>query len=123
MFQRYPKGFYEHQVSPGLDGDRICRSFITHSDDDGLTWSKPKDITASVKRPRVVTSIASGPGIGIQLARGQMPDAFSFRSTRGRLQREKSMPFTAMTAAKPGNMAKLPPANPKAPRTKSRWLS
>src|SRR5581483_11390911 len=71
MFQRYPKDFYEHEVIPGLEGDPICRSFITRSDDDGLTWTKPVDITASVKRPRVVTSIASGPGIGIQLARGQ----------------------------------------------------
>ncbi|MDB6022887.1 MAG: nedA 1 [Pedosphaera sp.] len=70
MFQRYPKGAYEYQVIPGLDGDLICRSFITRSDDDGLTWAKPVDITASVKRPQVVTSIASGPGIGIQLARG-----------------------------------------------------
>jgi sialidase-1 len=71
MFQRYPKGVYEYQVIPGIDGDPICRSFVTDSDDDGATWAKPVDITASVKRPTVVTSIASGPGIGIQLARGQ----------------------------------------------------
>lgn len=70
MFQRYPAGLYENQVQPGIDGERICRSFVTHSDDDGATWAKPVDITASVKRPAVVTSIASGPGIGIQLTRG-----------------------------------------------------
>ncbi len=70
MFQRYPKGFYEKEVVPGITGNPICRSFITHSDDDGSTWAKPTDITASVKRPRVATSIASGPGIGIQLTHG-----------------------------------------------------
>lgn len=71
MFQHYPAGLYEYQVVPGIDGERICRSFVTHSDDDGATWAKPVDITASVKRPTMVTSIASGPGIGIQLTRGQ----------------------------------------------------
>ncbi|HWF19718.1 MAG TPA: sialidase family protein [Verrucomicrobiae bacterium] len=70
IFQRYPKGIYENDVVPGLDGERICRAFVTYSDDDGLTWAKPTDITASVKRP-TATSIASGPGIGIQLARGK----------------------------------------------------
>jgi len=70
MFQRYANGFDEHKAEPGLEGPHICRTLITSSDDDGVTWSKPKDITAQVKRPTVVTSTASGPGIGIQLMRG-----------------------------------------------------
>src|SRR3954471_4057110 len=65
MFQHYAKGFDEHKADPGLDGPRICRTFITHSDDDGAEWSKPIDITAQVKRPTEVTSTATGPGIGI----------------------------------------------------------
>ena len=71
MYQRYAKGFDEHKAAPGLDGPRICRTFLQHSDDDGLTWSRPREITAQVKRPTVVTSTAAGPGIGIQLARGR----------------------------------------------------
>jgi sialidase-1 len=71
MYQRYAKGFDEHRAEPGLDGPHICRTFLQHSDDDGLTWSPPAEITAQVKRPTEVTSTATGPGIGIQLARGQ----------------------------------------------------
>jgi sialidase-1 len=70
MYQRYPQGIHEREVTPGHEGDTICRSFVMHSDDDGVTWSKPVDITASVKRPTGATSIASGPGIGIQLRHG-----------------------------------------------------
>jgi sialidase-1 len=71
MFQHYAKGFDEHKAEPGLDGSHICRTFITHSDDDGLKWSSPTDITAQVKRPTEVTSTATGPGVGIQLSRGK----------------------------------------------------
>lgn len=71
MYQRYAKGFDEHKAEPGLDGERICRTFTQYSDDDGATWSKPVEVTAQVKRPREITSTAAGPGIGIQLARGK----------------------------------------------------
>ena len=70
MYQRYAKGFDEHKAEPGLDGPRICRTWLQQSDDEGATWSKPREVTASVKRPTIVTSTATGPGIGIQLARG-----------------------------------------------------
>ena len=71
MYQRYATGFDEHKAAPGLDGPRICRTLIQHSGDDGMTWSKPEEITAQVKRPTEVTSTATGPGIGIQLVRGK----------------------------------------------------
>lgn len=70
MYQRYAKGFDEHKAEPGLDGPRICRTWLQHSDDDGATWSTPREVTASVKRPTIVTSTATGPGIGLQLRRG-----------------------------------------------------
>ena len=48
----------------------FCRNnnevFVTSSDDDGLTWSKPKEMTASVKKPDWGW-YATGPGCGIQL--------------------------------------------------------
>ena len=70
MYQRYPAGFHEREVVPGYEGDRVCRSYVVHSADDGRTWSAPRETTRAVKRPERVTSIASGPGVGIQLPRG-----------------------------------------------------
>lgn len=45
------------------------RVFVARSRDDGLTWSKPEDITASAKNPDW-DWYATGPGNGIQLERG-----------------------------------------------------
>lgn len=45
------------------------RVFITHSVDDGLTWTQPKEITSSVKKSDWGW-YATGPVNGIQLARG-----------------------------------------------------
>jgi sialidase-1 len=46
------------------------RVFVVSSDDNGLTWSKPREITGEVKRPEW-TWYATGPGIGIQLTAGE----------------------------------------------------
>ncbi len=70
MFQMYPKGIGEYTVQTGFDPLTTNQSFLSHSDDDGKTWSQPKDLTRIVKRPEVKT-IASGPGIGIELTRGK----------------------------------------------------
>jgi sialidase-1 len=45
--------------------------WATYSDDDGLTWSTPIEITAMVKRPQW-TGYATGPCHGIQLANGRL---------------------------------------------------
>jgi sialidase-1 len=45
------------------------RVFVMHSADDGLTWTKPQEITAAVKRPEWGW-YATGPVNGIQLTRG-----------------------------------------------------
>ncbi|MCD6332065.1 MAG: exo-alpha-sialidase [Bacteroidales bacterium] len=70
MYQRYPRSHDERSVGPGYESDTICRTYLIHSDDDGVHWSSPKDITRQVKRPTWVTSTASGPGNGIQLKHG-----------------------------------------------------
>ena len=46
------------------------RVWMLHSDDDGQTWSKPDDITSSVKLPDW-TWYATGPGVGVQLKHGE----------------------------------------------------
>lgn len=61
------------------DGDEtmICLGkaprtvWITHSVDDGQSWSEPRDITASVKDPQW-TWYATGPCHGIQLQSGRL---------------------------------------------------
>jgi len=71
MFQVYKNGYDERRSMPGYrKKDPVCRTKIMFSDDEGQSWSPPQDITKSVKRKEVVTSTASGPGIGIQLERG-----------------------------------------------------
>jgi len=43
--------------------------FVSHSTDEGQTWSTPRDITATTKRP-TWRWYATGPGVGIQLEQG-----------------------------------------------------
>jgi sialidase-1 len=45
-------------------------AWLSHSDDDGQTWSPPHDITRDVKDPEWGW-YATGPGIGIQLRHGE----------------------------------------------------
>jgi sialidase-1 len=70
MYQAYPAGTREGTVKPGVSGPDTCLCFVTTSDDDGRTWATPRDVTPQVKRPTVATSIASGPGVGIELRGG-----------------------------------------------------
>jgi sialidase-1 len=58
----------ESRIISGTSRD-TRRAFVTGSTDDGLTWSSPKEITADVK-PGNWTWYATGPGNGIQIARG-----------------------------------------------------
>ena len=72
MYQRVPAHLKEHskETATGYEGENIYRTFIVTSDDDGATWTKPLDVTRGTKRPTGATTVASGPGIGIQLTRG-----------------------------------------------------
>jgi sialidase-1 len=69
MYQRYPHGLNERTTQPGFDPEKACRSFVITSKDDGKSWSSPVEITSIVKGPGI-QSVASGPGIGIELTRG-----------------------------------------------------
>jgi sialidase-1 len=59
---------HERDIHAGTSRD-TRRAFIMHSADDGQTWSAPREITASVKRPHW-RWYATGPVNGIQLTRG-----------------------------------------------------
>lgn len=54
---------HEYKTAPGY-GDDSRLVYLTHSDDDGLTWSKPENISRQVKRPDWGW-MATGPGAGI----------------------------------------------------------
>lgn len=59
---------HENQINHKTSRD-TRRVFVTHSADDGVTWSKPEEITESVKLPDWQW-YATGPVNGIQLTRG-----------------------------------------------------
>lgn len=73
VYQSYPAGVGERSgaIQPGYDGEKVVRNWLVTSDDDGVTWTKPRDITRATKRDTVVTTLAGGPGIGIQLRHGR----------------------------------------------------
>lgn len=85
MYQSYPAGLSERsgQIMAGYDGDAVVRNWLITSSDDGQTWSIPKELTRSTKRERGVTTIASGPGIGIQLIRGPHAGRILFPMNEG----------------------------------------
>ena len=72
IYQRVPAHLKERSknTETGYDGTNIYRNLLVWSDDDGTTWTKPLDVTRMTKRATNATTIASGPGIGIQLTRG-----------------------------------------------------
>lgn len=72
MYQSYPAGVSERSgtIQTGYDGEKVVRNWLTTSDDGGATWATPRDITTQTKRPAVVTTLAGGPGVGVQLRHG-----------------------------------------------------
>ena len=77
IYDRWPKMPEGHAAgdgtlrrAPGLGRDSIT-TWITTSKDDGATWSKPLDITATTKRPPW-TEILHGPGVGIEMRSGRL---------------------------------------------------
>ncbi len=61
------EGAIVKKTSKGTRTVWVCRS-----EDDGVTWSKPVEITTSVKSPDW-TWYATGPGVGIQMRGGKHP--------------------------------------------------
>jgi sialidase-1 len=70
FYQVFPSGSHEFGGLPvGPADPKGNRSCYVTSDDDGVTWSKPTDVSATLKPNEAITT-ASGPGIGIQLKSG-----------------------------------------------------
>jgi sialidase-1 len=65
-----PGGDKESRIMAGTSpGARTV--WVSHSADDGLTWSRPSEITKAVK-PAGWTWYATGPGVGIQMRSGRL---------------------------------------------------
>ncbi|NWK54136.1 exo-alpha-sialidase [Verrucomicrobiaceae bacterium N1E253] len=76
MYARFPYGRHARasgwiqMAEPGYDDLKLnILTYITFSDDDGLTWSEPRDISRAVKQPHWLN--ANTPGAMIQLKKGK----------------------------------------------------
>ena len=71
MFKMYPYGVHARNsgwiqmADNGYDGPRNTKAYITWSDDDGVNWETPKEITKMIRPHDRINS--GSPGIGIQL--------------------------------------------------------
>jgi len=60
----------------GPGGTMPVNHFVSYSDDDGKTWSKPRDIDLRTKSPAGTDPTLPGPGGGIVLERGKHAGRF-----------------------------------------------
>lgn len=70
LLTRNPGQVQEKNILPGLSGPTRT-VWLTYSRDDGRSWARPVEITASVKRPEW-SWYATGPINGIQLRSGRL---------------------------------------------------
>jgi len=75
MFARFPYGRHARtsgwikMADHGYDDPKVnILTYVCHSDDDGLTWSEPRDISRSVKPAHWLN--ANTPGAMVQLKKG-----------------------------------------------------
>ena len=59
------------QVDPGFEGNTIERLFVIKSNDEGLTWSEPEEITSLAKSSKKTIVSICGPGVGNTLTKGK----------------------------------------------------
>lgn len=67
---------------PGLSPEETGQLVLVSSDDDGVTWSKPRNITREVKDP-AWRLLLNGPGAGISMRDGTLVFAAQFRAADG----------------------------------------
>ncbi len=77
---------------PGMTPDETGQLVLATSDDDGKTWSKPRNITPLVKDP-AWRLVLAGPGTGITLADGTLVFPAQFKD-------EKNVPHSTLIWSK-----------------------
>ena len=68
-----------HGSGPGLAADETGQLLLVRSDDDGITWSEPINITESVKNPDWCF-VLQGPGKGITMRDGTLVFAAQYQA-------------------------------------------
>ncbi len=63
LYMRFPEGCHTNCVDIGY-GPNSSHNYLMYSDDDGVTWDGPFDVTEQVRR--ITSNFAGTPGIGIQ---------------------------------------------------------
>jgi sialidase-1 len=71
-----------HGSGPGLEPTESGQVVMVYSDDDGKTWSEPRNITRQVKDPKW-RLLFNGPGAGIALRDGTLVFAAQYRAADG----------------------------------------
>jgi len=72
MYQRFPYGYHARNsgwikmAHKGYDGPYNTKSLLKYSDDDGIFWSDPLDITHQIRDTDAIS--VGSPGRGIQLS-------------------------------------------------------
>ncbi len=66
------------QVGNGLEPSETAQLMLSYSDDDGLTWSTPRNLTKMVKKREWYFTF-QGPGRGIQMADGTLVFAAQYQ--------------------------------------------
>jgi sialidase-1 len=82
---------------PGMEPAETGQFMLSHSDDDGKTWSKPRNITKQIKDPKW-RFVLQGPGRGITMRDGTLVLAAQYRSAPGDPHQGK--PFSTMISSK-----------------------
>jgi sialidase-1 len=67
---------------PGMSPDETGQLLLAHSDDDGVSWSELRNITAAIKDP-AWRLVFNGPGAGICLKDGTLVFPAQFRAADG----------------------------------------
>jgi lysophospholipase L1-like esterase len=81
MAVTWADGVNWRQSQPGY-GDDSFHTLLLHSDDDGLSWSAPRDVTAQLKHPSWRSAWFS-PGAGLQTRSGRLLLPYSVADGEG----------------------------------------
>ncbi|MBX3180972.1 MAG: exo-alpha-sialidase [Candidatus Hydrogenedentes bacterium] len=74
VYHRYPQGYHGRVMAHtkllelGYGGPANAQSFLITSEDDGLTWSAPRELTRELRAPDAIA--VGSPGNFIQIAHG-----------------------------------------------------
>jgi len=75
-------GWYWGKSQPGMDPKKTGQVVIVKSEDDGKTWSKPRNISSEIKDPAWQLML-QGPGAGISTRDGSLVFAFQYKENIG----------------------------------------